>query len=205
MRVIAASAHQRVRWKNDGGWTTQLARDPAEGDAFRWRVSIAEIERAGPFSQYPGIDRELLLLDGNGIELDIDGAPPRRLDQRFAGVRFAGEARVECRLLGGPTRDFNVMVDRQSVRSETLGRPLVGSMLIFAAAGTEWLVHVLGGHVAVRHRDTTLALLGGATLHLDCRGATATERVALDGGGELVLVKLTAHDIGKAAPHPTAA
>ena len=126
MRVVAASENRRVRWKNDGGWTTEIARDPLDGERFRWRISIAEIERDGPFSSFPGIDRDLLLLDGSGIELDIDDAPPRRLAQRFERVHFPGESRVDRRLLAGPTRDFNVMADRALVRAEVFARPLVG-------------------------------------------------------------------------------
>ena len=75
LSLLRASDYQRVRWKNDGGWTTEIARDPsAAADDFRWRVSIADIESDGPFSNFHGIDHDLLLLAGNGIELDIDGA-----------------------------------------------------------------------------------------------------------------------------------
>ena len=38
MRVIRACENRRVRWKNDGGWTTEIARDPADirvGDVVR--------------------------------------------------------------------------------------------------------------------------------------------------------------------------
>lgn len=192
MRLIAARESRRVRWKNDGGWTTELARDPAGADDFRWRASIAEIESDGPFSQFPGVDRDLILLDGEGIELDIDGAAPKRLVQRFERVRFAGEARVDCRLLAGPTRDFNVMVRRDSVRAEVVARPLAGSMLVFAEPGDEWLIHVLAGQVDVRDGDETLHAEAGASLYLDFREASDAGRVALDGAGELVLVKFVA-------------
>lgn len=190
MRVIRASENRRVRWKNDGGWTTEIARDPADGEHFRWRISIAEIERDGPFSAFPGIDRELLLLDGSGIELDIDDAPPRRLVQRFERVRFAGESHVDCRLLAGPTRDFNVMADRALVRAETFARPLVGPMVIFPEAGVEWFAYVFAGHADARDDAQTIALAAGDGLHVDFRAGGA--RIVIDGGGELVLVKFSA-------------
>lgn len=190
MQVIAANQARRVRWKNDGGWTTELARDPPEGESFHWRVSIAEIEQDGPFSAFPGIDRELLLLDGSGIELDIDDAAPLRLAQRFERVRFAGEARVRCRLLAGPTRDFNVMVDRSRLHAETLARPLVGSMLIFAEPGTQWLIHVLAGQMSAKQDAQQVEVGTGGSLQLDFRSGTHA-RVALDGGGELVMVKFS--------------
>lgn len=193
MRVIAARENRRVRWKNDGGWTTEIARDPADGEPFRWRISIAEIERDGPFSAFPGIDRELLLLDGGGIELDIDDARPRRLTQRFERVRFAGESRVDCRLLAGPTRDFNVMADRARVGAEAFARPLVGSMVIFPESDVEWFVYVLAGHAGARDDAQSFALGAGDGLHVDFRGG-AGSRVVLDGGGELLFVKLSLPD-----------
>lgn len=192
MRLIPAGESRRVRWKNDGGWTTEIARDPAGGEDFRWRASIAEIESDGPFSSFPGIERDLILLDGEGIELDVGNTASCRLTQRFERVHFAGESAIECRLIGGPTRDFNVMAQRDAVRAEVVARPLAGSMLVFAEAGTEWLVHVLAGHVEARRGDRSLRAEAGDSLHLDFRDAADAGRVALDGAGELVLVKFVA-------------
>jgi len=192
MRRLRSADYVRTRWKNDGGWTTEIARDPASSDdpgleEFRWRVSIAEIERDGAFSAFPGVDRDLLLLSGNGIELDIGDAEPVRLDQRFQRVRFAGEDAVHCRLLAGPTRDFNVMVRRGVIEAETLARPLTGSMLIFAEPHTRWLIHVCAGHAAVRDEAEQVAADAGDTLISDMR---ETGRVVIEGAGEIVLVRL---------------
>jgi environmental stress-induced protein Ves len=197
MRVIAAKDGQRTRWKNDGGWTTEIARSAEAGpagsgsDHFRWRISVAEIESDGPFSIFPGIARDLLLLEGNGIELDIDDAEPRQLTRRFERVHFDGESSVHCRLLAGPTRDFNVMARRDAVRAEVLARPLVDSMVIFPEAGAEWIVHVFSGHADARSAEQKLALETGSSLHLDFRGDGGA-RVVLGGAGELVFVKFVA-------------
>lgn len=185
LRPLPRQQQVRMRWRNDGGWTTEIARDD-NGEDFRWRVSIAEIEADGPFSSFPGVERELLLLDGNGIELDIDDAPPLRLDRRFAAVRFAGEAHVDCRLLAGPTRDFNVMARRGACTAQTWARPLVGPMAIFAEPGVEWLVHVFSGHATARSGETEAALGTGDSLHI---GFADGGRVLIEGGGELLLVK----------------
>ncbi|MFM2288291.1 MAG: hypothetical protein RL684_1434 [Pseudomonadota bacterium] len=191
LTLLPASSYRRIRWKNDGGWTTELARRGSDGDDFRWRVSIAEIERDGPFSAFPGIERDLLLLEGHGIELDLADSAPRRLAQRFAHVRFAGEAAVYCRLLTGPTRDFNVMARRDAVRAEVVARPLVGPMVIFPEPGVEWLVYVFSGHASARSDAQALALEAGACLHVDFREAAPAGRVVLDGAGELVLARFT--------------
>lgn len=192
VRLIAATDGRRTRWKNDGGWTTEIARGADDGsENFRWRISIAEIESDGPFSSFPGIARDLLLLEGNGIELDIDGAEPRRMTRRFEHVHFDGESAVECRLLAGPTRDFNVMARRDAVHAEVFARPLVGPMVIFPQAGTEWVVHVFSGHAQARSGAQTFVLDTGSSMLIDFRHGDSA-RVVLDGGAELVLVKFTA-------------
>ena len=189
LALLRTSDYRRVRWKNDGGWTTEIAREPADsGGGFIWRVSIADIESDGPFSTFPGIDRDLILLAGTGMELSMDGAAPMRVEGRFQHVRFHGEAPVECRLLGGPTRDFNAMVRRDAVTAEVVARPLVGSMVIFAQAGAEWLIHVHAGHATARDGHDEIALAAEETLRIDFR-AEGGGRVVLDGAGELVLVK----------------
>ena len=36
-RVLRAADYQRMRWKNGGGWTTELAASRTNGDTFDWR------------------------------------------------------------------------------------------------------------------------------------------------------------------------
>ncbi|HEY6985495.1 MAG TPA: HutD family protein [Rhodanobacteraceae bacterium] len=187
--LLRTSDYRRVRWKNDGGWTTEIAREPAGAETqFAWRVSIADIESDGPFSSFPGVDRDLVLLAGAGMELSIDDAAPLRVDERFQHVRFRGEQVVECRLLGGSTRDFNAMVRRGAMVAEVIARPLVGSMVIFPQVGTEWLIHVHAGHATARDGQDEVSLSTGETLRIDFRHQ-GVGRIVLDGAGELVLVK----------------
>ncbi|MGV7185194.1 HutD/Ves family protein [Xanthomonas axonopodis] len=67
-RVIPANEYRRERWRNQLGWTREILR---LGDTAQWalRLSIAEIEQDAAFSAFPGIDRELVLLRGNGMRL----------------------------------------------------------------------------------------------------------------------------------------
>jgi environmental stress-induced protein Ves len=199
LTLVRTSDYRRVRWKNDGGWTTEIAREPGDSAAdFRWRVSIADIESDGPFSTFPGVSRELMLLSGSGVELDIDDAPPLRLTERFQRVRFEGESRVDCRLLAGPTRDFNVMTRRDAVRAEVMARPLVGPMVLFAETNVVWLAHVFSGNAEARADGTRTTLEIGDTLRIDFAARDAG-RVIIEGGGEIVLVKLMPAGHGEAS------
>ena len=64
-RVIPANEYRRMRWRNGAGWTREIHAEPSAED-WTWRLSIAEIEQDAPFSCFPGVDRELVLLSGNG-------------------------------------------------------------------------------------------------------------------------------------------
>lgn len=95
-------------WKNGGGVTRELLRWPAEGD-WRLRLSLADIHRDGPFSDFPGITRWFVVLDGAGVALDF-GGDEHALRPGDAPLRFDGAAAPGCRLLDGATRDLNLML-----------------------------------------------------------------------------------------------
>jgi len=191
-RVLRAADYRRMRWKNGGGTTTELAVHPeAGGDAggaFDWRISIADIEIDGAFSTFVGCDRHIALLDGIGMELTIDGADPLRLDQRLRFTPFAGDAQTYAKLLSGPVRDFNVIVRRDAFRAEVLHRPLVGPM-VFLPENATWFIYLADGRADVKLAGTAQELGIGESLLLEPDGNS--ERVVLNGGGEVVLVKLT--------------
>jgi len=191
LALLRASDYRRVRWKNDGGWTTEIARDPIdEALDFRWRVSIADIESDGPFSLFPGVDRDLVLLSGAGMDLEFADRAPLRIAERFQHVHFRGESEIHCRLIAGPTRDFNVMVRRGAMRAEVLARPLVGSMVIFPEADAEWLIYVHAGQAVARHGDSQIPAASGETIL--ARPDSGLGRVVLEGAGELMLAKFVA-------------
>ncbi|MFL9865903.1 HutD family protein [Paraburkholderia fungorum] len=113
-------------WKNGGGVTREVAAFPVSAglDAFTWRVSIADVAQAGPFSRFAGIDRTLALLSGAGMLLDetdagVQAVKTHALIQPLDIARFAGEAQIDARLVDGATRDFNLMVRRGAAVGET--------------------------------------------------------------------------------------
>ncbi|HEY2396049.1 MAG TPA: HutD family protein [Rudaea sp.] len=188
VRLIRSGEYQRMRWKNGGGWTSELAR-AGDDAAFDWRISIAEIESDGAFSTFSGCDRQIALLDGTGMEIAFDEAESIRLDQRLRFFSFAGEWHARGRLIGGPVRDFNVIVRRDAFKAEVLYRPLVGPMVFLPEAATTWFIHLAGGGADLQD-VRGMELDAGDSLLLE-PGDGVRNRV-LSGGGEVVLVKLTA-------------
>jgi len=100
-------------WRNGGGETREIAAWPpfGEPDAFDWRVSVATIAASGPFSVFPGIDRTIMLIEGDGVQLRADDLA-HRLDTPCEPFAFSGDLAMHCILLGGASIDFNVMCRR---------------------------------------------------------------------------------------------
>jgi len=114
MSIVRFDALKAVPWKNGLGITREIVveRPGATMDDFLWRVSIADVDTASPFSVFAGIDRTIVLLEGDGFTMTLDGERQHALTTACEPFAFAGEARVDVRLAGGATRDFNLMVRR---------------------------------------------------------------------------------------------
>lgn len=190
LTVLPLADQAVMPWRNGGGSTREVARAPAEGADFAWRVSVARIEADGPFSLFPGIDRTLWLLAGAGMDLVIDGTTVS-LRSRFASCAFPGEAVVHARLVGGPTEDLNVMVQRAGTRALTEIVSLATDELRVCTtegAGSDLIVALTGELSAQSPAGTRVVLRAGDALRLD--DASGLRRWILRGvsrGAALVL------------------
>lgn len=108
LKLIRVDDVMPQRWRNGGGWTRELIASPP-GPDWRARVSVAEIESDGLFSNFEGAERWFCVLSGGGVELTVDGTT-LRVAVGDAPVCFDGGSATECRLLLGPTRNLNLMV-----------------------------------------------------------------------------------------------
>lgn len=189
LRLIPANEYRRERWRNGLGWTREIAKDESSSD-WAWRLSIAEVDSDCAFSAFPGCDRVLMLLSGNGMELAFDDGDVSRVEPPHGRTAFAGERSLQCRLLDGATTDFNAMARRDRCSMQVFLRPLVGTMVFFAEAGVTWAIHLIGGRAAIKTADDAVNLNAGDTVLLDAGTDGTTTRGILDGGGDLVLVRL---------------
>lgn len=117
---FAIAGLPRMPWKNGGGSTREVVCHPpgADMDTFDWRVSIATIAQSGPFSVFAGVDRSIMLLEGDGVQLHAPGRFDHRLVTAGQPFAFAGDEAVACTLLGGESTDFNVMTRRGVVQAQ---------------------------------------------------------------------------------------
>jgi len=110
--LLAPNDYRVMPWKNGGGTTREILVHPSDTDDFDWRLSIADINTDGPFSAFPGYARTIMLLEGNGMRLQMDDAPPVEVTGKHRPVNFDGDSRTHCTLMDGPVRDFNIMTSK---------------------------------------------------------------------------------------------
>jgi hypothetical protein len=197
-RKLGPGEYREMPWKNGGGSTTELLIEPPGATlagGFRWRLSMAAVADSGPFSCFPGIDRTLLLLEGNGLELDYGAHGRACLPGPLEPVSFAGEWTTRGRLLDGPCRDFNIMTNRANVRQEVhILRPVAATplptaptLLLYCACGA---ATVNGGQDWLGER-----LEAGELLRVDDPGTASLWVAAAAEGTALVLAALHPREI----------
>ncbi len=113
MQILRAADYRTMPWKNGMGSTTEIAISPAHAklDDFDWRVSMAQVASDGPFSSFAAIDRTLLVLEGNGLDLSVQDHPVKRIDRATIHA-FPGDQPTSATLIDGPIVDLNVMTRR---------------------------------------------------------------------------------------------
>ncbi|MEO5566533.1 MAG: HutD family protein [Luteimonas sp.] len=186
--VLRANDYRRERWRNGAGWTRQIHAEPSKmaGFDWDWRLSIAEVDADAPFSIFPGVERELVLLQGNGLRLRFEDGASQELMPPHERMRFSGERALAGELLDGPTVDFNLMWRRDAVNAQLWHRPLVGTMLVFVEPGDTWALHLLGGTAHFSAGAAGNAMVVGDTALL--RSGRGRRRYMLEGGGELLVI-----------------
>jgi uncharacterized protein len=190
------SEYRSMPWKNGGGTTREVASGTMHaplasmepGAGFDWRVSVADVDAGGSFSTFPGIDRVITLVEGEGMVLTVDGTPhPVGPLSPFA---FSGDATTDCRLETGAVRNMNVMTRRSRATAK------VRIITVAAARGTEMacavgetlLVMAVTEGIAVDGPDGRETTLG----RLDCVRHEGPAALTLRGKGAVAAIRITA-------------
>nr|WP_227754534.1 HutD family protein [Stagnihabitans tardus] len=111
-------------WANGKGTTLELYKTP------NLRLSRAQVVEDGPFSLFPGIQRNLTVLTGPGFDLVGDASFQAR---PLTPLAFAGDLRLSAVNVTAPSEDFNVMSPTPARVRITQG-PAKGALLILQAA-----------------------------------------------------------------------
>jgi environmental stress-induced protein Ves len=186
VNVLRAKDYPRMPWKNGGGSTEEITRDAGTGlDGFGWRLSIADIGESGGFSSFAGYERIITVLQGDGMTLRVDGQDTHPL-LPLEPFAFSGESHVDCTLLGGPIRDFNLIYAPQRYRARL--QWLDGEQRFFSETGV-LLVFSVSDALDVKVGNDASQL--GRHDCLQLVGNTGLLEVAIKGA--CCVIELTAH------------
>ncbi len=173
LQIIRKASYTPRPWKNGGGITHEAIRVPSDGEEFTWRVSVAQIDASGPFSDFAAYNRKMVLLRGAGALLKFADGRQRALRHVGDLAEFDGALATHCKLLDGPCVDLNLMVAKTqavSVRVERLPAAHVGlqasaspseSTLIFAV--DETLALEIGSGEILHLEPWDLAIMSNGT------------------------------------------
>lgn len=174
-RCFALQALPREPWKNQGGWTRTVASAQGADGQTDWRVSVADITAAGPFSVFEGLDRQAVMLQGASLRLHAERPEPSEPDICFNGAgsraAFAGERRLVCDAPTEPTTLWNVMHRRGRVRAEVAVHT---DTVLHLPPARHLLVYVMSGDMELAlPQCRTQGLSAGQGLHLQHTPAQA--------------------------------
>lgn len=119
MQILKCGDLIDIPWKNGGGTTRNIAQG-LHADHAAWRISRADVDRDGAFSDFAGLIRVLTVVSGAGMSLDHpEGTLAAPL---WRPVRFDGALKIQSRLTDGPLTDLNLMFDPTLCQGEVITR-----------------------------------------------------------------------------------
>lgn len=190
--VLRAADYPRMPWKNGGGSTEEITRDAGLAlDGFGWRVSIADIEASGSFSVFAGYQRIITVLQGNGMILTVDGKDSRPL-QVSDPLAFSGDSQVNCKLLRGPIRDFNLIYNPRRFAARLHWLDVRQPQRLFSSASTV-LLFSAAQQLASSVNDGPWEILGAHDcLRIDNPGTLLDIELQAPAASRCCLIELTA-------------
>jgi len=130
MRIIRAESYVAAPWKNGLGTTREILCHPDGAANFLYRLSIAEVTQSCEFSAFPGYDRTIMLLAGDGFGLRFADGRMHDLTTVHAPYPFDGGAPVSCTVADGPSQDLNLMVRRGAATAECSVKEIAGRVVL---------------------------------------------------------------------------
>lgn len=170
-------------WRNGRGVSLELFAESDE-QGLCWRLTRTAIVEDGPFSDFSGFHRQLLLIAGKGVILEHDDGSVDELLRPLDGAAFSGDRKTKARLLAGPVQDFNVMTRRDFGSTEVT--PLLEvKRYVSASPGPLRAIYSIGGRCVIRLPDHSSVSLPEGHLLL-CRDP-AGEEWLIDAGAAVLM------------------
>ena len=164
-RIVRHGSGEESVWKNGQGRSWSIGNSRSfTGHDHDWSVSIALVEGECEFSLYPGIDRTLGIIQGDGMQIRL-GDREILLTQDSEPFSFDGEAKVFGDILHGRhVMDFNVLTLRSSCTHSSKRIRLVDEF-IPASDSDVLIAHVHSSAAVIRVKGLNEELQQGDMLY----------------------------------------
>jgi uncharacterized protein len=150
IRHLTPADYVAMPWANGRGQTIEMLRENGLDGGLLLRLSMASVVEDGPFSIFPGIERNLTVISGPGFDLlgetRFTAAP-------LVPVAFSGDVPMAAIGVTAPSDDFNVMTARAlplpvvGVQTDTeISAPTLGRIALFALTAGSVSSRAVGKH-----------------------------------------------------------
>ena len=159
-------------WKNKQGTTLEIIISPASSLVdqlnFDYRLSSAPIVADSTFSNFPGYERLLLPIRGEGFSLN--GHPY----ELFEVAQFSGDQKTECVLLKNEVLDLGLIFNPQKVSAQARTMHLNGNFQFSISPNQTHLVYVIQGVVLLNsqkaERGETVCVEDSKIMQFETKG-----------------------------------
>jgi environmental stress-induced protein Ves len=186
LEIIRNVEFRAGRWPNGAGVSWDIASAPIDAPLTQsdWRFATALIERDAPFSIFPGVDRIITLIDGEGFTLNVKDVGTMHVARPCVPTYFPGDSPTTCRVQAGPSTVLNFLFARDRIRADVAVLkegdhvavpPACEAVLFFALEGPAVLVSD-GGQADINRGDAAILrtrcgstprfAVGGTGVHL---------------------------------------
>jgi environmental stress-induced protein Ves len=193
--MIDPGAFQPVKWKNGKGISLEIAVEPAgasaHGENLLWRLALARMSEAAPFSPYPGFSRFLSLTEGS--ELLLERAGGKILLRPGDIYHLEGEEEVSG-LPQGTVADLGLIYRRGQVKAQMEALDFAGRSRSFRLESRRNFFYIVSGKFAAScyPGEARFPLEAGMALRVE--GSGPAEHVVLleplEKGGRVLAVEI---------------
>lgn len=147
-------------WKNGAGTTRQILIHPADAtlDNFAFRVSAADVNTLGPFSDYRGIQRSLAVLTGTGLTLAMADGHSMSFIPKCTVVDFEGGQAPVTTACPEPVLDIGVM-SRTGIYSHSFAQTNYACQQTHHVTAAHGLLFCLNNQPVIFQSDTNRYVL----------------------------------------------
>jgi len=196
LTILSPENFKTIPWKNGLGHTTELAiSEDGNLDNFDWRLSIASVVNDGDFSNFAGYQRNLVLIEGEGLVLDHRNGDVDTLAKLLDISRFDGGCNTHGALMNGGIKDFNIMTNQLTFSADV--NCYIAQQTVTVALATDRLVfaYSLSDDMVINITDNeadTVPVAHLAKLHVSSTGKAAEQLSAAISGKNIIVIELKA-------------